>query len=267
MDRSYGFIAGQESIEEHLDYAITHNFDHIEIDLRPGNSGLNGSGLEKISELKRIVSDRKVSFSFHLPGSINFAKSKFIFKRKFLNYLRSSIKLASELNATHITAHTGYFSRSVLWSDPREDFIQRAVDNILVISDICEEFNIKFALENLIPMPKHSAYHFIGDNIKDFQLIFSLAGSNNLGLCLDVGHSNLSEGALEYIKHFENRIVCVHYHDNMGKEDQHLEIGEGNIIWKNVIENLDRINFKGPYISECFRSEPHLTRKRLLDII
>lgn len=267
MEKSFGFITGRKTVEDYLDYAIAHNFDHIEIDLRPDHSGLATFDRERIFNLKKKTSDQQISISLHLPYSLNLTKKNRFLKNRILKYLKYSVELASELRATHITSHIGTFSRSAIWSNPRKDYLERAIGNILEISYLCEKFNIKFALENLIPLPAHSAYHFIGDNLKDFEQIFFSVRSDIIGLCLDIGHSNLSEGALEYIKHFENKIFCIHYHDNNGKRDEHLEIGEGNINWKKVIGQLERICFKGPYISECFRSEPYQTRKKLLEII
>lgn len=267
MERSFGFITSQKTIEDYLQYAIAHNFDHIEIDLLPDHSGLTTFNDKLISELKKTTYNQKISVSLHLPSTLNLTKNKFFVKKRTLNFLKDYIKLASELEVTHITSHIGHFSRSAIWSDPRKDYIERAINYILEVSEMCEKAKIKFALENLIPLPLHSAYHFIGDNLNDFKQIFSSVRSDLIGLCLDLGHANLSEGALEYINHFGDKIFCIHYHDNMGKKDQHLDIGEGNISWKKVINYLDKIDFRGPYISECFRSEPHKTREKLLELV
>ncbi len=83
-------------------------------------------------------------------------------------------------------------------------------------------------------------------------------------MCLDLGHANTNEGPVTYIQNFSDKIINVHFHDNMGKLDDHLNVGMGMIPWKNVADALKKIKFQGPFISECFKSKPHESKEDLL---
>jgi len=265
--KTFGFITGNKPLEEEMQYAVEHKFDHIEIDLIKEDTNLESFNRKRIHELKKLSFNSHVSISLHLPYTLNLIRKNIISRKKLFSQINHAFDLAADLNATHITSHIGSFSKQIIWSDPRDECLKKAIDSILTIADIADRHHIRFALENLIPLPSHSAYHFVGDNINDFSEIFSKVNSEFIGFCLDLGHSNMNEGGIEYIKQLSNKIFCVHYHDNTGRKDQHLQIGEGNIPWKETLGELDRRGFDGPYISECFNSEPHLTRGKLLEII
>lgn len=247
-------------------YAAEHGFDHIEIDLIKEDTNLDTFDRKRIHELKKLTFDSHISISLHLPYTLNLIKRKILPRNKLINQVNHTFDLAADLNATHITSHIGSFSKQIVWSDPRDEYLKRAIESIISIVEIADSSHISFALENLVSLSSHSAYQFIGDNIADFSRIFSEVNSDFIGLCLDLGHSNLNEGGVEYIKQLGEKILCVHYHDNNGKKDEHLEVGDGNISWKNTLKELDKIKFTGPYISECFFSEPHLTRAKLIEI-
>jgi sugar phosphate isomerase/epimerase len=46
-----------------------------------------------------------------------------------------------------------------------------------------------------------------------------------------------------FLKEFSDKLVHVHAHDNLGKTDQHLGIGYGNIDWENVADLLKQASF------------------------
>lgn len=267
MKKTFGFITGNKPLEKEMNYAVEHKFDHIEIDLIKEDSNLETFDRKRIHELKKLSFHSHVSISLHLPYTMNLIRKNILSRKKLFSQINHAFDLAADLNATHITSHIGSFSKQIIWSDPRDEHLKRAIDSIVSIADIADSHHIRFALENLVPLPSHSAYHFIGDNINDFSEIFSKVNSEFIGLCLDLGHSNLGEGGIQYIKRHSDKIFCVHYHDNSGRKDEHLQIGEGNILWKMIIHELDKREFSGPYVSECFNSEPHLTRDKLLEVI
>lgn len=266
MKRTFGFITGKDLLEIEMEYAVKNSFDHIEIDLLKEDTQLESFDRKRIHELKKLTFNNQISLSLHIPYTLNLIRKNFISRNKLMTRINHIFDLAADLNTTHITSHIGSFSKHVIWSDPREDHLIRAIDNLQLISESADNHEIQFAVENLIPLPTHSTYHFIGDNVNDFAEIFSSIKSENIGLCLDLGHANLNEGGIEYIRKFKDKILCIHYHDNEGKKDEHLEIGEGNIQWKKIVKELDKARFSGPYISECFKSTPHIARAKLLEL-
>jgi len=65
--------------------------------------------------------------------------------------------------------------------------------------------------------------------------------SPRLGICLDIGHAYaFSETSVsEWVVTLGSRISYVHIHDNNGKKDEHLAIGDGCIPIKRVLDALE----------------------------
>ena len=59
-----------------------------------------------------------------------------------------------------------------------------------------------------------------------------------LGLCYDSGHINCFSPDFDVLGKFGRRLMAVHLHDNMGKEDSHTLNLFGNIDWDNVAKKL-----------------------------
>lgn len=56
---------------------------------------------------------------------------------------------------------------------------------------------------------------------------------------LDVGHAHINQWDIpEIINRLGKRLTAVHLHDNCGKDDDHLPIGEGTIEWTGIWQEL-----------------------------
>jgi len=66
--------------------------------------------------------------------------------------------------------------------------------------------------------------------------MIELVDRENLGMTLDVGHAHTNGVLSEFLGMKE--IVHVHIHDNNGRRDEHLPIGEGTIAWADVMGEL-----------------------------
>lgn len=256
-DNVYGFNIYSKPIEELLDYAIQHNLKHIEIHPSKTHSSVESFTNERIKKLLKITQQNQISLSIHIPHNLNIADIILPIRRKHIAQLKSFIDLASKINAQYITLHIGSFYWFPMERKMRTNALNRFAKNIKPILKICEEKNIKIALENSVPIPHGSDYYFLGDNVKDFEFLFNELDFENIVFCLDTGHANIAEGIEEYIHKFGHKIVTIHYHDNNKKNDEHLPIGKGAVNWKNFSNLMKEINFKGPYVSECREQLPH----------
>jgi sugar phosphate isomerase/epimerase len=77
--------------------------------------------------------------------------------------------------------------------------------------------------------------------------LIELAGPDNLGICLDTGHLNISKGEQgEFIHKAGKYLKALHIHDNDGSADQHiLPYSYGNIDWTQAAAALKSIGYKG----------------------
>lgn len=253
----FGFNVFNQPPEYFFEYAHYNSLKHIEINLTQDHSSLESFTSKRIRKLNRLAERYKVKLSIHLPYTINIADIIGTIRNSNLAYLKECITLAKKIRATHITSHLGnfYWFPSERWM--RHKAIQRYLKCLHEVLMNCEESKINLALENVVAIPHGSDFYMLGDTIADFKYIYSNIDSKYLKFCLDTGHANMGEGTTEYIKNFHDKLICVHYHDNSGKNDEHLPVGEGSIPWQDVAIHLGKIKYRGPLISECRNIKPH----------
>ena len=86
------------------------------------------------------------------------------------------------------------------------------------------------------------------------------AGEDVFGVCLDVGHANLTKKNLyQYITFLGDRLTILHIHDNDSNKDLHLmpytqSMGGNKLYtdWEGFIKGLKEIKYKGDLCFETF---------------
>lgn len=126
---------------------------------------------------------------------------------------------------------------------------QEMKDNICEISkylEVAEKHNIGIAIENIPIFPDCPQHRFFCADYEDhIELVDSLK-SPNVGICLDVGHLNLTLYDMEkVIKKMGERIKIVHLHNNFRTCDMHITPAEGTINWDIVMPALKQAGFEG----------------------
>jgi len=266
LDLKLGYIVYKRPVEDCFEYAAKHGMSHLEIDLTKDHDFIRAFTFRRISLINKLAERHGITLSFHVSYTINLADRFPIIRILNVRYVKKCIALAHSLRMTHVTLHIGSFFGFPVWPGMRLQALRRLVLSLRKILQYCEKYNIKLALENVTPLPAGTELVMLGDNIKDFDYLFYKLNSDNLRFCLDMGHANTSEGVLAYINKFSDKIINVHYHDNMGRTDEHLSIGEGTLPWDRGVEALKKINFRGPYISECFKSTPHESTRQFMEL-
>lgn len=249
--RKYGFNVFSQKLEYQFEYASSIGIHHIEINLSSKEFAIENFNDDEISKLCNLSKLYNVKLSFHIPYYINISEILPYLKKSSISHLIKCIHLASKLKATHVTLHVGSFYWFPVEPWMRNKALKRFVKSMKEVLKLCEKNDVIIALENVVPIPTGSDYYLLGDNIEDFKYIFSSMDSKYLKFCLDTGHANMGEGVLEYINNFKDELCCVHYHDNNGRNDEHLAIGKGTVPWSELAEELININYQGPIISEC----------------
>jgi sugar phosphate isomerase/epimerase len=251
----------KKPVEEYFDYASEHGLSHIEIDLIKEHSFIETFTEERITNLRSLSKKFGISLSLHTPTTNNPSDKISLIRDANIAYLKKCISVAHELHVTHITTHSGYCIGFAHW---KKSALERLVTNFKDIIQECERLKVNIALENVNPMPKDSEFYTLGDNIQELEYIFSQTESPYMKMCLDLGHANTNEGPVTYIQNFSDKIINVHFHDNMGKLDDHLNVGMGTIPWQKVTDAFKKIKFNGPFVSECFKAKPHEAKEDLL---
>ena len=68
--------------------------------------------------------------------------------------------------------------------------------------------------------------------------ILNMGHFSDIGVCLDVGHAHLGDGAPAALTELRERIRSSHLHDNKGDKDAHLWPGDGHIEWDELLPEL-----------------------------
>lgn len=149
--------------------------------------------------------------------------------------------VVSSLRPANVVLHAGYHEKKykgefTLWLEQSKKtwpmFVERA-----------ESLGAVIAVENIFEK-EPSTLGMLMDEIE----------SPNFGICIDTGHLNVfSKVDMEdWFSVLGTRIAEVHLHDNNGKHDEHLPLGEGNIDFPLFFSLLEKYAN-----TPVFTIEPH----------
>jgi len=154
------------------------------------------------------------------PGSYDPLVSEVARKR-----VLQSLQIAGELSFSDVVFHHDYVPNT---SSP-EEWTGRLVEFWKGILEQTSE-RIRLHLENVFDATP-----------KVIKRLVDRINSPRFGICLDIGHAYaFSETpVLEWVETLGSKISYVHIHDNNGKKDEHLAIGDGSIPIKRVLDAME----------------------------
>lgn len=227
-------------VEDPFKWAYTledHGYTGWEI-VQEGSQCLSS---KTVQNLKNIYETTNLELTLHLPFSdMNLAGLNDSIRAEVLRQMKNYLTLASNY-VNLAVVHPGYLSPFGV-QVPQQAYIT----NLASIRELCDfaaDFGIIIAVENMPDFPK-----IFGKYPDEMQEILDAVGSHNVGFTFDVGHANTVGLIDEFLDQLGDRISHVHIHDNMGKKDEHLPLGDGTINWKHVMEKLS--NYKGIFVTE-----------------
>ena len=229
----------KEDIKLLRKYAKENKLDLI-LHLLPNQKGLSKTISQRMFDSKEITEEfvkyqAELYFSTFNIGSLN----KDV-REESKNEIIRTLKMAGDVGAKLITIHGGSFEKEKEYKK-----------NLKMSRKTLEEVNpyfkdIKLCVEN-IPTIGHA-----NDKIKEFpktieDMLYLINGLENVGICLDVGHANVSGNVLTFYNNLSKtqKIWNLHLHDNLGDKDDHLEIRKGNIPFKELFKKLKEDDYKG----------------------
>ncbi|MFW5946280.1 MAG: sugar phosphate isomerase/epimerase family protein [Candidatus Natronoplasma sp.] len=201
-------------------------------------------------EIKDALSTTDIAVQLHAPlNDINIASINPEMRKASVKEVKKSIKLASMIGAEVLTVHPGLYSPlSVYWDGVTE----LSKESLRKLKGHAEEQGVILALENLPEMwlTMCSTAEDTRDILDELDIEF----------CLDVGHAYTSGDLDEFLNLSP---VNVHLHDNIGEDDVHLMLGEGEINFKHALKGLKDYggNFviEGRDMKELIESKKYLT--------
>ena len=219
-------------------------------------SVLEGQSSDEMDNIRNIIEQYELDVHLHIAPMLTQARREGrVFSQDTVDYMESRIRgmvdwlvrtgrcrvISFDLLAYETT------DVNPLGSNYRFD-LRLMCDILQRTADMVAPFNIKVAYENSIAIEECCLPYDIGR-------VIEIVNRDNVGILLDIGHANIavtldlpkrkSLSLPEYIRAIPAEIVEVHLHDNHGREDEHLNPGEGNIDFESVFSALQDIGFKG----------------------
>lgn len=228
--------------------------EHVEL----VNDGWHTLDRERVAKLKEIGESKGFTYTMHAPfADINIAAPvpkarQFVFRR-----LEESLKHALDLECRLIVFHPG-MRTGISDFYPGADW-KINVESVKKLLKLSRDYCVDIAIENC-PEP----FGFLLKNVEQFSSFFDEL-DEDIGLVLDVGHSNINGQTCAFIEAFSSRIVHVHAHDNDGKQDLHLGVGNGTVDWSRFADDIRKAKYEGTVMVEsCSHIEESVEALRKL---
>ncbi len=158
---------------------------------------------------------------------------------------RKSIDVAAFLGVPFIVQHVGIFE--IPGDGP---ILGKTVPHLVELARFAATKKIKVAIENA----PSSTQRMLGAGVGELMEVVGELPEGSVGLCLDLSHC-LACGwdpveALESVN--IHRLLSVHASDNRSNQlrDVHLPLGAGDIPWKRILDILESLRFRGPFVIE-----------------
>jgi sugar phosphate isomerase/epimerase len=214
----------------------------VGIEIYANNNVLDELDMKDVKEISRKLQDNGIVCAVHGPymdlSPGGFDKTiKAISRDKILK----AVEMAHLLHARSIVCHPGYDkwrfdANPQLWQMWFESSIETWTEVIGAAKD-----DLLVVLENIFE-----------ETPTTFIALFDYFKGKNLHFCFDSGHFNLfSTVPLEaWLMPLKERISEMHLHDNHGKSDEHLPVGEGTFPFRELKAFLGRTNRNIIYTTE-----------------
>lgn len=230
-----------DPLENTLNKIVGLSVNKIEL-ADSGNHALNHRRVERLQE---IASSYDLEYSVHAPyADTNLAADDDLIREWILKRIRASIRFASELNAKCLVLHPGWTTSTERFSRGRSWELN--IRSLHWLMRYAGEYGLECLIENV---PNPTPYLLV--TLDDFRL-FDEEMEPPINYVLDVAHAHLQGEEFRFIEEFGHKIKHVHISDNLGEQDEHLSLGEGNIDWRRIINSLKEIDFEGWLVLECY---------------
>jgi sugar phosphate isomerase/epimerase len=205
------------------------------------------SAPETAERIRALVRRREIVSRYHAPYEapmdLASADGRLRSAAEGSAVLVQCLDRAERLGARLVTLHLGTCPPG----EGRARALDRVIESIRLTLPELERRRVRLALEN---HTKAIIQGSMGDHPEDFDLLMSVLPAEWVGRTLDVGHAHINGHLDEFLSRPFDRVWNIHLHDNNGREDEHLPIGEGAIPWDEVLGRIAAEAYAGPLTLE-----------------
>ncbi len=208
-----------------------------------------------LSQIKNIIETTNLVLTLHLPFSdLNLGSLNHPIWNESIRQMTKCLERASDFVELAVV-HPGHLSP--LGMQLPDMAWQQNIQGLKEICDFADDLGITIGVENMPNMQ-----NIFGKQPGEILGMIESLERENVGLALDMGHANTNGLVSEFLSDL-NKVVHVHLHDNKGRSDEHLELGKGNINWKEVIPKFK--GYKGRFVAEARTVEEGCASLKYLD--
>lgn len=186
-----------------------------------------------------VLSSFNLKYTIHAPFiDVNIASLSTKSRKASIEQIKDSIDLANAIDARVVVVHPGLVP--FILKEMPEKIYPVANKSIKELGEYSKDLGVNTTIEN---MPNFESMIY-----QDMSKLNEVLVEYDMGMTLDIGHAHHSK-IPENEMYFDS-IKHIHIHDNMGDDDTHLPLGEGNIQFKDIIDTFEEKNYDGIYMIE-----------------
>lgn len=236
--------------EEHLAWLAEHGIRNVEISSDEHHFAWHDPG--QIRRLAGWLDKHGIRpLTLHLPFRTLVQTSAFHYlslSEPYEPWLREA--LAAKIGMAKVAADLG--CRLVIEHGPGDEYDAPNGNGSIAPLDLYQKFTLDEARglyrrtfaefwENVAPLGLSVAVENVmsrGSSITELIDFCRFFDDERIGICLDLGHANVSGDAVEWARAGSDHLMALHVHDNEGETDEHRPPFSGTIDWPAVLPVL-----------------------------
>jgi sugar phosphate isomerase/epimerase len=200
-----------------------------------------------VSELRKKADESGVKvWSVHLPfgRALDVSNLNETEKNNMIKECSDLMVLCKPLMPQKYIVHP---SAEPITAEERPQRMITSIASLKILNEAAKKNNARLAVECL---PRTC----LGNTSEELLTIVKEVG-NGAGICFDSNHL-LKEKPEEFVAKTGSLIVTVHISDYDGLDEKHWLPGTGVINWTNVIAELVKCGYNGPFLYETSKRKP-----------
>jgi sugar phosphate isomerase/epimerase len=234
-----------------LRVAAENSFDAYEINCSYPSAEVENTPPEVFEKANQIIEKSGMEVCVHAPFyELNLAAFSPGIKSESIRIIKKSVDFCRAVGGKTLIVHSGThtYERQKGQNKDNNPMLKiqwdNNIDSLKQINDYANSRGVTVCLENI-------GFNSVDQCFEDLLDIRKAVGEN-LQFTLDFGHARLGQGAEEGIRLLGENIRHIHLHDNHGKTDDHLPVGDGNYDFLGFVD--------------FFRNFPHIITLEVVEV-